>query len=282
MKSNLFCLGYGYTAQYLHAQLNADKWKVKGTSRNPSLSKVLKFQGIQDFENINDELQKATHILVSIPPESLSEMFHGVALPNLKWLGVLSSTGVYGDHQGAWVDETSICNPTSESGRLRLQDENEWLKLYQDQQISVHIFRLSGIYGPGRNYFSVLKSGRAERIHKEGTLFSRIHIEDIVQALILSMEKPTPGEIYNLADDFPAASSDVVSYAAELMGVAVPPLIPYDQAELSPMLKAFYQDSKKISNEKIKKDLGFKLKYPTYREGLKSLIELKSNPVKLS
>lgn len=269
MKNNLFCLGYGYTARHLNAQLNADEWQVRGTSRNPNAENIALFRGVQDFANIKDDLQKATHILVSIPPEGLSKMFQDLDLLNLKWLGVLSSTGVYGDHQGAWVDETSECRPTSESGRLRLQDESEWLQLYDDQKIPVHIFRLAGIYGPGRNYFEALKNGTAQRIHKEDVVFSRIHVEDIARALMLSTERQTPGEIYNLADDLPAPSSDVIAYAAELLGLESPPLIPYDLANLSPMLKAFYQDSKKVSNAKIKKELGFELKYPTYREGLR-------------
>lgn len=273
MKNTLFCLGYGYTARHLNAQLNADEWQVKGTSRNPNAENIVLFRGLQDFKNIKDALQNATHILVSIPPEGISKILEGFDLPNLKWLGVLSSTGVYGDHQGNWVDETSSCNPTSESGRLRFQDESEWLKLYQDQQIPVHIFRLAGIYGPGRNYFDALKSGTAQRIHKDGVAFSRIHVEDIARALMLSMERQTPGEIYNLADNLPAPSSDVIAYAAELLGLEPPPLIPYDQATLSPMLKAFYQDSKKISNAKIKNALGLELKYPTYREGLSSIFE---------
>ncbi|MEB3702674.1 SDR family oxidoreductase [Candidatus Bealeia paramacronuclearis] len=276
-------LGYGYTSQLLGKRLLAQGLEVSGTSRSEPIvphdkprENLLQFRGLSDRTNIQTPLKNATHILVSIPPslKSLAALFEGGEFPYLKWLGILSSTGVYGDHQGAWVNETSHCTPTSESGILRLADEKKWLTLFKKQNLPVHIFRLSGIYGPGRNYFSALQNGTAQRIYKKGIVFSRIHVEDIVCALEASIQNPTPGEIYNLGDDLPASPWEVMDYAAQLLGITTPPLIAYEDAVMSPMLKSFYQDSKRISNQKIKDLLNFHLTFPTYREGLKNIFEI--------
>ena len=187
-------------------------------------------------------------------------------------MGYLSTTGVYGDHGGAWVDEATALTPNTERGQRRLAAEEQWLALHRDHGLPVHVFRLAGIYGPGRNTLDNLRDGTAKRVVKPGQVFSRIHVDDIAGVLLASMARPNPGRAYNVADDEPCPPQDVVTFAAELLGLAPPHEIPFEDARLSPMARSFFADSKRVSNARIKSELGYSLRFPTYREGLKSLI----------
>jgi nucleoside-diphosphate-sugar epimerase len=187
--------------------------------------------------------------------------------PNAAWIAYLSTTGVYGDHGGGWVTEESPLAPNTERGARRLAAERQWLALPQP----AHLFRLAGIYGPGRNQLLTVVDGTARRIIKPGQVFSRIHVDDIAATLEASIASPNPGRAYNVCDDEPCPPQDVVAYAAKLLGKPVPPDIAFVDAALSPMARSFYADSKRVSNRRIREELGVKLLYPTYREGLKAL-----------
>jgi nucleoside-diphosphate-sugar epimerase len=256
----LFCFGLGYTAQALARLLEPEGWTVAAAQRDRPLDPA--------------RLAEATHVLSSVPPNEQGDPVlaaHAAELARLagvRWVGYLSTTGVYGDHGGGWVDETTPENPIGERGRRRVEAERGWRAL----PLPVHVFRLAGIYGPGRSQLDALRAGTAKRIAKPGQVFSRIHVDDIASALRLSMAKPQPGAIYNLADDEPAPPQDVVAYAAELLGVAPPPPIPFAEAELSPMAASFYAESKRVSNARIKRELGWRPRYPSYREGLRALL----------
>lgn len=223
-------------------------------------------------------LQKSDSLLISIPPSSEGDPlipFIREILPeltHLKWLGYLSSTSVYGDHQGEWVDELSKTRPASPQGIARLKAEHQWLQLGEASGLPLHIFRLAGIYGPGRNVLEDLKAGKAQRIFKEGLVFSRIHGEDIAQTLKASMKAPQAGRIYNVADNTPAPSYEVITYGATLLGMDPPPLIPFEQASLTSMGRSFYKDSKRVSNKRLLKELIPSLLFPTYKEGLRNLL----------
>jgi nucleoside-diphosphate-sugar epimerase len=285
MTGTLFCFGLGFSASRLAARLHAQGWGVIGTSR--SLEKAADLAGLGYDSHVFDGtaplsdasvLAPATHILVSVPADDEADAvlrWHGAdiaKLPNLKWLGYLSTTGVYGNTDGNWVDESTPINPNQARSKRRAEAEAGWLALQRDHGVPVHVFRLAGIYGPGRNQLEGVKSGRAHRIIKPGQVFCRIHVEDIAQVLQASMAQPHPGAIYNLADDEPAPPQDVVAYAAELLGLPVPPDVPFEQAQLSPMAASFYGDNRRVRNDRIKTELGVTLKYPTYREGLKALL----------
>ncbi|WCR58583.1 SDR family oxidoreductase [Wolbachia endosymbiont of Ctenocephalides felis wCfeJ] len=260
---HLFCFGYGYVAKFLSKKLLSLGWKVSGTSRN------------QDVQNINlfhynkvgkDTFQDVTHVLVSIPPDGDDVLErYGYYFQNIKWLGYLSATSVYGDHAGNWVTEESETKPIESRGKSRLRSEQKWL----NSKLPIHIFRLAGIYGPGRNVLIDLQLNKARNVHKAGHLFSRIHVEDIANILFSSMQNIKPGEIYNCADDLPATQSEVVAYAAKLLNVDVPK--PVEISSLPDYAQSFYLGSKKVSNVKIKRDLGISLIYPSYKVGLEML-----------
>ncbi len=254
----LFCFGFGYTASYF---ANSPGWEsVSGTHR-------------ADFPLDGEklaQLAEATHILHSIPPTAGGDMVldifrRGAKPDNLKWFGYLSTTGVYGNHDGGWVDETTKVNPNNARSEWRVRAEREWL----GSGLPVNVFRLSGIYGPGRSAIDDLKQGKARRIHKENQYFSRIHVEDIAQILIKSLD--VSHETFNCADDLPCSAAEVVEFAAELLGVEPPPLVPFAQAELSEMARSFYSSSRRVENGKIKQKLGVELAYPTYKEGLQAI-----------
>ncbi len=279
----LFCFGYGYTADALTRALRADQnWTIVGTTRDPGKRDIMAENGIDahlfsSHHLISDPLsllRETTHILVSTPPDDQGDpsfRLHGddiLNLPNLEWVGYLSTTGVYGDRGGEWVDERSHVQPTTRRGTRRARAEQQWLGLFDTEQIPVHIFRLAGIYGPGRSSLDSVRAGAARRINKPGHAFSRIHVDDIVQALRASMAAPHPGSIYNLADDYPAPSHEVIAYTCELLGKPVPPLLDYASADLAPITMSFYSDNKRIRNDKIKDELKVRLLYPTFREGL--------------
>jgi nucleoside-diphosphate-sugar epimerase len=193
-------------------------------------------------------------------------------MPSLAWVGYLSTTGVYGDRDGGWVDETSELRPSGARGRRRVAAETAWLDLWRDRGVPVHIFRLAGIYGPGRSPFDALRAGTAKRIVKPGQVFSRIHVDDLASVLLSSIARPRPGAVYNVCDDEPASPADVVAHAAQLLGAPPPPLVSFDEAALSPMARSFYADNKRVSNALIKTELGVRLRYPDYRAGLAAIL----------
>ena len=277
MTNTLLSLGHGYTARELARQLLARGWRVIGTSRSPDRPQEGIDLRIWPGADLTGALAEATHLLTSIAPteagdpvlNALSEQI--AAAPRLQWIGYLSTTAVYGDHQGGWVDETTPPNPATRRGEWRVAAERAWQDFAKKQSLNLHIFRLAGIYGPGRGPFAKLRAGTARRIVKPGQVFSRIHVEDIAQTLIASMNAPRPGAIYNVCDDDPAPPQDVLAYAAELLGLPVPPEEDFATAEMSPMARSFYGESKRVRNERIKRELGVRLKYPDYRSGLRAL-----------
>jgi nucleoside-diphosphate-sugar epimerase len=289
---HLFCFGFGYTCDYLgHALMQEGGWRVSGTTRDPEKRKELRARGVNAYL-FDDEvplpdalyiLRDVTHILISTPPDDHGDpsfAMYGqdiLKLQNLEWIGYLSTTGAYGDRSGGWVDENSEIRPTTIRGSRRVKAEEQWLSLCHHNNLPVHIFRLAGIYGPGRSALDSVRAGVARRVDKPGHAFSRIHVEDIVQVLKACIAHPKAGEIYNLADDVPAPSHEVIDYACKLLGLPSPPLIPFDKVDLAPITQSFYADNKRIKNDKIKNELGVKLKYRSYREGLEACLEAEKN-----
>lgn len=279
---NLFCFGLGYCADYLSAKLIKQGWQVSATCRTSEKASVLEASGIRPVllsgkKVTVTDIGKADHILISVPPEQDGSdpviNFAGAALAALqdqiKWVGYLSTTGVYGDHQGAWIDEETPAGLLSERGQRRVAAEAQWAAT----GLPMHYFRLAGIYGPGRNSLRALQNGTARRVVKQGQVFSRIHLADITRILEASMANPNAGRAYSVCDDTPAPPQDVVTYAAELMGVSPPALQDFATAELSPMARSFYGENKRIRNNRIKEELGVSLEYPDYRAGLSALWE---------
>ena len=220
-------------------------------------------------------LDGVTHILSSIAPGAtgdpiLMAMRDRIAsAPDLQWVGYLSTTAVYGDRGGDWVDETSDLVPASPRGQWRVDAEQAWQTV---EGLPLHIFRLAGIYGPGRGPFSKLKSGKLRRIIKQDQVFSRIHVEDIAQVLMASIARPNPGAVYNVCDDEPAPPQDVIGYAAELQGLPLPEAVAFEDADMTPMARSFYSENKRVRNDRIKDELGVQLMYPDYRAGLNALV----------
>ena len=275
----LFVFGLGYSALAIAGRVMREGWTVAGTTRSPENADRLKALGIEPilFDGTTPidpaAFAGTTHLLTSVPADpSAPVLSHHAkdiaAIEGLKWIGYLSTTSVYGVTDGSTVDEDFPCNPSSVRGQRRLAAERAW----QSLPLPAHVFRLSGIYGPGRSVFGTIRTGKAQRVIKPGQAFNRIHVEDIATTVIASMAKPSPGRIYNLADDLPAPSADLVTYACKLMSVEPPPEIPFDEAVLSPMAREFWADNKRIDNSRIKAELGVKLAYPTYREGLDAII----------
>ena len=284
--SRLFCFGLGYSAETLAARLARKGWQIAGTGRDEANVErlaaqgyaMLRFAGEPGNRALIEQLEGTTHLLHSIPPgrsgdPALAHYRDALAqLSSLKWVGYLSTVGVYGDQQGNWVDETARTLPNSERTEARVEAEQAWLAFGAETGVPVQVFRLAGIYGPGRSVFDKLRDGTARRVKKDGQVFSRIHVEDIARVLEASIARPQGGAIYNVADDEPAAPGDVVAYAAELIGVPPPPEVPFEQADLTPMARSFYEGSRRIANDRIKSELGVTLRYPTFREGLAALL----------
>jgi len=282
----LFVFGLGYSARALAADLMAQGWTVRGTTRSAEKQAELARQGIEtaifDGETpLADPavLDDVTHLLASVPPGPDGDpvlRHHGDDLAdraeNMTWAGYLSSTGVYGDRGGDWVDETATRTPATERGQRRVAAEDGWCALWRAAKLPVHLFRLAGIYGPGRNALETVRTGRARRIVKPGQVFSRTHVTDITAVLAASIAGPNPGAAYNVCDDDPAPPQDVILHACELLGVDPPPEIPFEEADLSDMARSFYAESKKVSNARIKAELGVRLAYPDYRAGLAALL----------
>jgi nucleoside-diphosphate-sugar epimerase len=273
----LLSIGHGFSASVLGAHLIKDGWTVYGTTRSVEKAKKLNNDGVNSIiwpgTNLTPYIQKATHILTSVSPNSqgdpVLDQYNEVFSKNtFDWVGYLSTTGVYGNHNGGWVDENSPLKPTTTRGQLREEAEFAWSKL----NVNLHIFRLAGIYGPGRGPFSKVRNGTARRIIKEGQLFSRIHVDDIAQVLLASIKYPRQGAIYNVCDDIPAPPEDVIAYAAELLGMPIPLAVDYNEADMTPMARSFYAENKRVRNDLIKEELGIELKFPDYKTGLQSLL----------
>ena len=273
--NTLLSIGHGYSAQALARRLLPQGWQIIGTTRTEAGAKALRATGIEALvwpeADLSDALAKATHLLTSVAPGDSDPVLQAIgpqiARSALKWVGYLSTTAVYGHHNGDWVDETTPLAPTTARGAARVQAEADWTAL----GLPLHIFRLAGIYGPGRGPFEKVRDGTARRIHKAGQVFSRIHVDDIARVLHAALQRPHPG-IYNVCDDDPASPEDILGLAADMLGLPPPPIVPYEQAEMTPMARSFYAENKRVRNDRIKTVLGVTLDYPTYREGLAAIL----------
>lgn len=277
----LLSFGHGYSARALARRLLPDGWRVIGTTRSDEKAATLTKEGVEPVLWPPDDpsalFAGVSHVLISAGPDAEGDpvLRHcGAAVrehaASLSWVGYLSTTGVYGDRQGGWVDEASECVPATARGRARVDAETSWQAI---PGLPLHIFRLAGIYGPGRGPFSKVRNGTARRIVKDGQVFSRIHVEDIASVLEASIAQPRAGAIYNVCDDDAAPPQDVIAHAAELLGLPLPPEVPIADAEMSAMARSFYAESKRVSNRLIREELGVDLRYPSYREGLAALLE---------
>ncbi len=283
---HFFAFGLGYSALHLARRLAANGATLSGTSTSAAGVARLASQGINGYvfdgtragESVAKALRSATHVLLSIPPAQSGDPalnLHGAdlaAAETLNWIGYFSTVGVYGDAGGQWVSEETEARPASERGKRRLAAETAWLDFGKRTGKCVMIFRLPGIYGPGRSALDDVRDGTARRIVKPGQVFNRIHVEDIANAVEAGMRRPYPGGVYNVTDDEPGPPQDVVEYAANLLGAPVPPDIDFATAGLTPMARSFYSESKRVSNARMKRDLGVSLAYPTYRDGLQGLL----------
>lgn len=268
----LFCFGLGYTAKRLRDELSSPSWHFSGTRTSEG---DFRFNGKEPLENAAELLRDCTHLLISVPPnpEQIDPvLYHHKAdienMPNLKWVGYLSATSVYGDHNGDWVDENSKTMPSNERGELRLNAERQWLTLDKP----VHIFRLGGIYGPARNQINAIKNGSAKKIVKKDHLFSRIHVDDICAGLKTSMENPSSDKIYNLVDDSPASASDVLDFLCAELDRPLLKGTDINDPTISSALRSFYQDNKRVKNDLVKRDLNWQPKFPSYREGYSEIL----------
>ena len=284
--SRLFCFGLGYSAQRVAQHLAAQGWHIAGTARTSEGAQKIAAQGYEAFvfdgsapgSGVAQAIAKATHVLVSAPPDAAGDpalRHHAHDLmraPSLSWIGYLSTVGVYGDSQGAWIDETMPTDATSTRGRRRIEAEQEWLALAAARKARAQVFRLAGIYGPGRSAIDRLRAGTAHRIIKPGQVFNRIHVDDIAASVLAGIAGRGAEQIYNITDDEPAPPQDVITYAAKLLHMPPPPPIAFADAQLSPMAASFYADNKRIRNARMRQELGVALKFPTYREGLRAIL----------
>ncbi len=280
----LFIFGYGYTAAALVKRLRAGgDWSFAATARTAEKAAKLAQDNVDPvlWDGAIDSMQLdgAGQILVSTPPDetgcpTLNAAKDAIAARSreINWIGYLSTNGVYGDHDGAWVDEASALRGASARARRRIAAEEDWREFAEQHGFPLVVFRLPGIYGPGRSAIDTVRAGKAKRIFKAGQVFSRMHVDDIAAALAASMTRPAAGDLFNLADDEPAPPQDVIEYASSLLGVEPPPLVPLEDANLSDMAKNFYADNKRVSNRRMKDALDVRLRYPTYREGLKAVL----------
>ncbi|GLS18389.1 NAD(P)-dependent oxidoreductase [Labrys miyagiensis] len=280
---NLLIFGLGYTASHFAARYGRRFAHVAGTYRSPTPGERLpdlpdverlEFDGLKASSAIEAVVASATHILTSIAPDDEGDPvlrhFGGAIAqaPHLAWIGYLSTVGVYGDADGAWIDETAPLRPTLERNGVRVRVEQAWLDLARRRGADAQIFRLAGIYGPGRNAIVNLRRGTARRVVKPGQVFNRIHVEDIAGTVMAGIDHPKAGPFFNVTDNEPAPPQDVVTFAARRLGVEPPPEIAYEAAQMSPMARSFYGENKRVSNRRIREDLGYRLRYPTYREGI--------------
>lgn len=280
MTKTLLTFGHGYSAQALSRLLVPRDWRVIGTTRDEAAAPGMMDYGVEPRvwpgADMTPALNATTHLLISVAPgqdgdpvlnalrDEIAQRAH-----QFEWVGYLSTTGVYGDRGGDWVDEDSELAPSTARGVARVAAEAAWSAI---DGLPLHIFRLAGIYGPGRGPFAKVRNGTARRIVKPGQVFSRTHVEDIAQVLAASIAQPKPGAVYNVCDDDPAPPEDVIGFAAELLEMPIPPSESFETAEMTPMARSFYAESKKVRNDRIKGELGIKLKYPDYRAGLRALL----------
>ena len=292
----LFCFGYGYCCDYLgHALMEAGGWRVAGTTRDEDRRLALRARGVESFafdslRPLADPLHTladVTHILVSVPPDDSGDpvfALHGqdfLRLPKLEWFGYLSTTGVYGDRGGGEVTENSELRPSSKRGSRRVLAEEQWMSLFHARGFPAHIFRLAGIYGPGRSALDSVRAGVARRINKPGHAFGRIHVEDVAQVLRASIDNPMPGDVFNVCDDQPVPSHEVIEYACFLLGRAPPPMVDFEEANLAPITRSFYMDNRRTKNTKIKEKLGIALKYPNFKAGLDGCLAAEQHALEL-
>ena len=284
--SVLLSLGHGYSARALTPLLRARGWTVIGTTRDAAKAEALRAEGVEPLlwgDDIAPALARATHVLTSVAPDADGDpalrLYGGALRGGLgagQWLGYLSTTGVYGDHAGGWVDEETPLAPSTRRGRWRVAAEAEWAALARATGAALHVFRLAGIYGPGRGPFAKVRAGSARRIVKPGQVFSRIHVDDIAATVLASIDRPVaaPGDLraYNVCDDDPAPPQDVIGEAARLLGLPMPPEEAFETAEMTPMARSFYAESKRVRNDRIKAELGVALRFPDYRAGLSDLL----------
>lgn len=276
----LLTLGHGYSADGLAQKLAPEGWHILGATRSTEKAQALRTQGIEpvmwDQPSLISALTRASHLLISAAPRDGRDPVLDLIGPAiaqraraLDWVGYLSTTGVYGDHQGGWVDETTPLKPALTRCQDRVQAERDWAAI---PDLPLHIFRLAGIYGPGRGPFAKLRRGSARRIIKPGQIFSRIHRDDIAQVLAASIRRPNPGAIYNVCDNAPCPPQDVIAFAAQLLGLPLPPEEPFETAQMPPMARSFYSESRRVSNRRIRDELGVTLIHPDYRAGLTALL----------
>ncbi|GAB6999080.1 SDR family oxidoreductase [Bradyrhizobium sp. 17-4] len=278
-RMKVLVFGLGYSALHISYALQRAGCEVTATVRSRAKAIGLiqariaarVFSSDHIDEQIAEDVRSSDAVLVSVPPgecgDPVLESFSGyiAEASKLRWVGYLSTVAVYGDQAGGWVDERTATEPGKGRSRLRVHAEKDWLAL------GSHVFRLAGIYGPGRNQLAQLAAGTARRIIKPGQVFNRIHVADIVAVIEASLAKPRPGGIYNVCDNEPAPPQDVVEYASKLCGLDPPPGIPFEKADLSPMARSFYNENRRVRNALIREELGVNLNYPTYREGLAAL-----------
>ncbi|MHC5654834.1 SDR family oxidoreductase [Stappia sp. ICDLI1TA098] len=280
----LFVFGLGYSASAFVERVAASCDWIGATTRGREKAETLAARGLVPFlfdgsapgDDIDAALSAATHVLVSIAPgefgdAALAHHRAALAAARPRWVGYLSTVGVYGDHGGDWVDEETPCRPVSKRSQARIEAENDWLAFSVRTGVPVQIFRLSGIYGPGRNAFVNFEKGTARRLIKPGQVFNRIHVEDIAGALEAAVSRAPVTRVFNVTDDEPAPPQDVVSYAAGLLGVEPPPEQDFETAELSPMARSFYGENKRVSNARVKAELDYTFRYPDYRAALEAL-----------
>ncbi|MBS1301819.1 SDR family oxidoreductase [Loktanella sp. SALINAS62] len=284
MTQTLLSFGHGYSAQALERLLLPRDWRIIGTTRSDDKAAAFMARGVEPQiwpgADMTQALDAATHLLISAAPDDDGDpvlaVWHdqiAARADQFAWVGYLSTTGVYGDHAGDWVDEDAALTPATKRGQARVEAEAAWRAI---PGLPLHIFRLAGIYGPGRGPFSKVRNGTARRIIKDGQVFSRTHVADIARVLEASIARPNPGAAYNVCDDDPAPPQDVIAYAAELLGLPVPEAVAFEDADMSPMARSFYAESKKVRNDKIKDELGVELLFPDYRSGLKALLAQQS------
>jgi len=283
--SRLFCFGLGYSASVLARRLAAKGWSIGGTATTAAKAdalrtegyEVLVFDGNSETPDLTEALARSTHVLLSIPPDEAGDpalLHYREALassPALRWIGYYSSISVYGDSEGAWVDETTTPSPVSERGQRRLAAETAWSGFAHETGKALTILRLPGIYGPGRSAIDQLRAGKARRIFKPGQVTNRIHVADIATATEAALDLAPGIHVFNVTDDFPAPPQDVIAYGAEILGLPCPPASDPEDASLSPMARSFYAETKRVSNARMKSALGVTLAYPTFREGLHAI-----------
>jgi hypothetical protein len=288
MMGLMFGFGLGYSFHMVgHAVQDDLGFKVAGTTTTAEKKAhliekvglpVYFFDRERPLEDPAAAFAGVTHILCSIPPDEDGDIavgMHGkdiAAIDGLQWAGLLSTTGVYGDRGGEWVDEDSDLKPNNHRSELRVKAEEDWLALHRDYGVPAHVFRLAGIYGPGRGPLDQVRSGHARRLIKPDLVLGRIHLDDIVGAVMASIAKPNPGRVYNVTDDEPMPPQDIITYACELLRVEAPPEMPYADADVPPIVREFYDDCKRVSNKRLKEELGYTFKHPTYRDGLRALL----------